>query len=361
MYKKIFSCFLLSLYLLAGCSDQKLIEDLSFPLVLGMDLDEQQHLHVYMMNPIFNGQSPKKEEIKHVKSFTMRSSPEKLDQQFMGMINGSKIQIILVGNNLLKKKKWITYLDTFYRDPSTNMNTRIIAVDGSVAKVFQYAAKYKGRFPLYLVKLTNTAFKRNTTISTTLHDLYNQTFEKGITPSMGQIKVSRKLQVHGSILLDHTSKKLMSITPLETKLLHILQNQNQGHYIFNVPLNSKNRVGFYTQNITVNTKVTYNKKYIFNTNISMNIIIAEFSPQFSLSKSTSSLEKQLQKQMNLQFKMFVNKIQKSQLDPIGYGIYAKAYTYPQWSKSVSDWGKVYAEAENHISTHIKIIDTGNIK
>ncbi|MFT4141208.1 MAG: Ger(x)C family spore germination protein [Bacillus sp. (in: firmicutes)] len=367
MFKKIIHFFLMSIFLLVGCSDQRPVEDLSFPLVIGLDIDDYKNLHVYMSNPVFTKKTIQKEEIQQVKSFTVRNSPEKFDRQFMGMITGSKIQVILIGEKLLQQKNWVKYLDTFYRDPNNNMTARIIAVAGPVANIFQYTAKHKSGFSLYLTKLLNTAHTRNTLVSATLHDLYNQVSEKGITPSLGQIQQKDVLQVNGSVLLDHTSKKIMSITPIETKLLHILQNKKKGHFLFTLPLlhqtttDFANHISFYIQDMKVHTNVVYNEKFNFYTNITMNIIITEFSPQSSRPKSISFLEKKIEREMTSRFQLFTEEIQKHQIDPIGYGLYARAYAYPEWKKSCHNWGMVYAQATTQINVKVKILGIGNIE
>ncbi|MEI4618243.1 Ger(x)C family spore germination protein [Bacillus cereus] len=368
MFKiKLIHYLLILFFVLTGCSDQRHLEEMSLSLILGLDLDTHNNLQVYVSSPVFAKEAKIKEETTHVQSFTLRNSREKLDEQTLGMMTGGKTQLILIGKRLLNKKGWIHYLDTFYRDPKNSMTARMIAVDGSVADVFHYAPKNKPRLPLYLTKLMDTAYKRNNTVLTNLQDLRNQILEKGITPSITRMKKSSSLQIGGSVLLNNDQQKRMTITPTETKLLRILQKRFKGEFPFFCSLSSKsgktslNRVSFSIQSSDVQTDVKYNKGFHFEVNIPMRIIITEFSPQFLMSKTIPSLEKELEKEMTAQFQGFIKSIQSHQIDPVGYGLYSRAYTYHNWKTVSNNWGKEFSQSKIRVRTHVKIMGTGTVK
>ncbi|MBG0969461.1 hypothetical protein [Bacillus sp. SRB3LM] len=76
--------------LLAGFSNQRHLEDLYLNLILGLDIDKQNRLQVYVVSPVFTKESNEKEEITRVQSIMLRSSREQLDKRVMGMIVESK-------------------------------------------------------------------------------------------------------------------------------------------------------------------------------------------------------------------------------------------------------------------------------
>lgn len=174
--------------MMTGCFDQTNIEDVSLTLVLGIDLDRNNNLLVYMSSPVFNKEAKVKEEVTGVKSATIRNSRDKFDATVMALTSGSKTQVILVGKRLLKQKNWMKYLDPFQRDPKNTVTTRVVAVDGPVSDVIFYNPKDKPRLPLYLTKLVDTASLRNITVKTNLQELHEQMADKGVTANITEMK-----------------------------------------------------------------------------------------------------------------------------------------------------------------------------
>ncbi|MES9701280.1 Ger(x)C family spore germination protein, partial [Bacillus sp. JJ927] len=72
MKRKVLCCILLSVFMMAGCFDQTNVEDVSLTLVLGIDLDRNDNLLVYISSPVFNKEAKVKEETTVVKSATVR-------------------------------------------------------------------------------------------------------------------------------------------------------------------------------------------------------------------------------------------------------------------------------------------------
>lgn len=186
--RKVLCCILLSVFMMTGCFDQTNVEDVSLTLILGIDLDRNNNLLVYISSPVFNKEAKVKEETTGVKSVTIRNSRDKFDATVMALTSGSKTQVILVGKRLMKQKNWENYLDPFYRDPKNTVTTRVVAVDGPVSDVIFYHPKDKPRLPLYLTKLVDTAYLRNIAVKTTLQKLHEQVADKGITASITEMK-----------------------------------------------------------------------------------------------------------------------------------------------------------------------------
>lgn len=91
--------------MMTGCFDQRNVEDVSLTLILGIDLDPNDNLLVYISSPVFNKEAKIKEETTGVKSATVRKARDQFDATVMALTAGSKTQVILVGKRLLKTKK----------------------------------------------------------------------------------------------------------------------------------------------------------------------------------------------------------------------------------------------------------------
>ncbi|WP_028402640.1 Ger(x)C family spore germination protein [Ectobacillus panaciterrae] len=367
MKRKILCCILLLTTMMTGCVDQTNVEDVSLTLILGIDLDDDDNLLVYMSSPVFNKEARRKEEKVGVKSVTVRNSRELFDTTVMALTSGSKTQIFLIGKRLLKRKNWIDYLDPFYRDPKNTVTTRIVAVDGPVSDVIFYKPEDKPRLPLYLTKLVDTAYRRNITVKTSLQEFHEQTTEKGMTASITEMKKTNKIKLTGSALLDEQGRYKLTITPHENKLLRIMQHQKKGEFPFTiaVPLQSHDRdkhwLSFATQGIKVKTKVRHDGHFIFDVNVKMRIAVTERLFPFNVRKNASKLQKSIETKLKADFERLIKKTQTAKIDPIGFGLYARAYTYPEWKKVQNRWGKAFSKADVNVKVSVTIAGMGTIK
>ena len=73
------------------------------------------------------------------------------------------------------------------------------------------------------------------------------------------------------------------------------------------------------------------------------------------------LVKLMEKQLQKQFTDLIKKIQKKKIDPIGLGLYARAYHYKQFKKVDNDWGKALAESKINVSVNVKVNSYGAVK
>ncbi|MED3201299.1 Ger(x)C family spore germination protein [Bacillus toyonensis] len=367
MKRKVLCCIMLSVFMLTGCYDQRNIEDVSLSLVLGIDLDRNNNLLVYLSSPVFNKEAKVKEEITGVKSVTIRDSRDKFDATVMAFTSGSKTQVILVGKRLLKQKKWMKYLDPFYRDPKNTVTTRVVAVDGPISDVIHYSPKDKPRLPLYLTKLVDTAALRNITVKTTLQELHEQVADKGLTANITEMKKNNKIFVTGTALLDEQGRYKLTLKPDENKLLRVLQQGTTGEFSFTIPIKlksdsqDKDWISFTAYSIKAKTKVRYDNKFIFNTDIKMKVGITEQIFSFNTRKDAAKLQKAIETKLEADFKQLIKKIQAANTDPIGFGQYARTYTYPEWKKVQNKWNNALAKGDVNIKVNVEIGAMGTIK
>lgn len=351
-----------------GCIDHTNVEDVSMTLIMGIDLDKNDNLMVYMLSPVFAEEAKEKDETNFVKAVTIRSSRDQFDSTVMGLTTGSKTQVILIGKRLLEQKHWADYLDPFFRDPKNTVTPRVVAVDGPVSDVFLFRPKDKARLPVYITKLIDTAYRRNITVKTNLQEFHKQIMDKGVTPTISVMKKTDKVYVKGSVLLDEEDKYKLIITPYENKLLRILQHKNNGEFPITIELPTvsnkvdKPMLSFYTQSIKVKTKVgKENKDFKFDINVKMRIALTERLFTYNVRKDPAQLQKSIETKLKEDFENLIKKIQSSKIDPIGLGVYARAYMYPDFKKVQNQWGKTLSKADVNVKVRVTIGGMGTIK
>ncbi|NMF01573.1 Ger(x)C family spore germination protein, partial [Aneurinibacillus aneurinilyticus] len=191
-------CLLLMVTL--GCSHDRLdLENTTLSLTYAYDVDDDDKLTVYQASTIFNKDVKKKYEVLAAKVNTPRQAREVFNSTSNGLIVVGKLQVLLIGERLLKKEGIMSQLDVVYRDPKNTGNIRMVAVKGPVSSIMESNFVDKPALPLYLTQLLDVEKRYNGTISTTIQKLHTYMFDKGITPAISEMKKDKKgLVVTGS-------------------------------------------------------------------------------------------------------------------------------------------------------------------
>jgi len=91
----------------------------------------------------------------------------------------------------------------------------------------------------------------------------------------------------------------------------------------------------------------------------MGIVMTERLFKFDVEKNAPLLEKQIADEVHKQMQQLIKKIQQAKIDPIGLGLYARAYEYEQWEKVKDNWGEALSKADINVKVKIKIQDMGS--
>jgi Ger(x)C family germination protein len=356
---------------LPGCSDRLDLENMTLGLIVGMDLNQHNELVVYISSPVFSKEAKEKSQKIRVKATTLRQSRAGLDSISAGLITGGKTQILLIGKRLLQHGDWFPLLDAEYRDTKNSLTVKVAAVDGEVSKILALPLKDKPRLPLYLTDLIDNAAKRNLTTRTTLQLLHRQMYEKGLTPYLPEFKIEKKeIKLMGTALLDKRGKLVATLNHQESGLLRILQSGKKGQFSFTVPIpgeqkddtTGKNKLSFSVSSVKSKTKTSYhNDHFQFNMNLKMVIVLTERLFPFDMKKNQKKLEQQIQEQVQKQMEQLIKKCQRHLIDPIGLGLYARAYQYEEWQKVQEHWGDALAKSDVKISVKTEIKYMGAVK
>ncbi|QQN81944.1 Ger(x)C family spore germination protein [Bacillus toyonensis] len=362
---------------LTGCGDRLDLEKQSISLIYGFDAKAKGKLIVYHVNPIFNEDVEKKYETHVAKVHTPREAKATFNSSSNGLVSTEKLQLILFSNNFLKQEGAMPYLDVWYRDPKNTGNMRLVAVNGPISSVIYNNFKDKPALPEYLTDLINTNKLYNRTVFTTFHEFHRQTFNKGITPAISEIKKGKKdVIVTGSALLTSRGIYKMSLNRYESALLLLLQKKANTPVSLTMKIlstrvesnsNLKDTEGndFVTINVLSmnrNIRSGYSDNHFkFNIKMNLKIAISEITFNMDLDKDKKKLTSLIAKQLNKDLNELIHKIQKQQLDPFGFGDYARAFQYKEWKKVEDDWPNSFSKASAKVTPTIKILESGIIK
>lgn len=353
--------------ILSSCGKKAPLEDLTLALILGIDLDDQNNLVFYEVNPVFSVGA--KNESYEVKAKTIRDSRRIFDALTTGEVTAGKIQVLLVGKRILQQGDWFAILDTVYRNPTFSMNTRVVTVDGPVSEVVTKHPKEKPQMALHLKAVIDKNYDRTRAVKGTVQELHREIHDKAITPFISEVKKGKDLELTGMSLLDDKGKYAQFLSVPESSLLLLLQNKKRHEVTLTIPvlpkedendIFHKNMMSFAANRVKTKIKSGYKQnKFYFDINLKMNINIVErLFPEDKL--NNDQLEKRIEKQLKKQIMDLMKKIQKKKIDPIGLGLYARAYQYPYYKKVENTWGNALAEADVNVSVKIDINANGAV-
>ncbi|MEH7179960.1 Ger(x)C family spore germination protein [Neobacillus vireti] len=356
--------------ILSSCGKKAPLEDLTLALILGIDLDDKNNLVFYEINPVFSKEAKKGTESYEVKAKTIRDSRRLFDALTTGEVTAGKIQVLLVGKRVLQHEDWFPILDTVYRNPTFSMSTRVVTVDGPVSKVIFHNPGEKPQLSLHLKSLIDKNYDRTRAVKGTLQELHREIYEKGMTPFISEVKKEKNIELAGISLLDNKGKYAQFLNVPESTLLLMLQNKKRHEITLTIPvlpnedkknIFHKNVISFAVNKVKTKIKSGYKQnKFQFDINIKLTINIVErIFPEEKL--NNDQLTKAIERVLKKQIEDLIKKIQKKKIDPIGLGLYARAYQYTHFKKVGNNWGEALAESDVNVSVKVLINSNGAVE
>ncbi|MGG1660617.1 Ger(x)C family spore germination protein [Brevibacillus sp. NRS-1366] len=356
---------------LPGCMDRINLEDATLALMTGVDLNEKNELLFYMTSPVFSKEAKEKSEEFGVRADTQREARLGYDRLVTALTVAGKIQVIVLGKRLLQHPDWFRLLDVVFRDARFTVNARIIVFDGHVHNLFHFKPKDKPRLALHLTKLIDTANSRNLTVRTRAQELHRQMFEKGMTPSVTELKKDKAAMIVGTALLSKNGTYKTLIDAKESILLQMLLYEKRGEILLTIPVNLKedssqkivkDKVSYHVKGVSRKVKTEYkNGRFHFDVHLKLRIAISERLFPFNMEKDHKKLEKLIEQELHKEYTQLIKKCQKVNTDPFGFGLYARAYAYKEWKKVEDDWPKAFANADVRVIPDVSIKGNGVVK
>jgi Ger(x)C family germination protein len=370
--KRWFHATLLILFIviLSSCGGKAPLEDLTLAFIIGIDLDDENNLVFYELNPVFGEGTKTGIETYEVKAKTIRDSRRLFDSLTTGEVTAGKIQVLLVGKRVMQHGNWFPILDTVYRNPTFSMSTRVVTVDGPISEVISYHSGKKPQLSLHLKSLIDKNYDRTRAVKGTLQELHREIHEKGMTPFISEVKKEKNLELSGISLLDDKGNYAQFLDVPEATLLLMLQNKKRREVTLTIPvlpndgeknIFHKNVISFAASRVKTKIRSGFKQnKFQFDIKVKMSINIVErLFPEEKLNKD--QLTKKIEKELKRQIEDLITKIQKKKVDPIGFGLYARAYHYSHYKKVENNWGKALAESDVHVSVEVDINSNGAVE
>ncbi|MFC4600031.1 Ger(x)C family spore germination protein [Cohnella hongkongensis] len=372
MMKKLRTALLAAFVLsLAGCGDRLDLENATIPLALGIDLDENGQLLMFTSSPVFMKNSQGKSLETKAKALAPRQSRAAQGAETAGLLSGKNYQVIIVGGRLLKHEGWFKLLDVLFRDPKNTTTDRMIYYPGSLEEIMDYKHPDQPILPLLLRSMVDTKSKRSETVLTTVQDLHRQVYEKGVTLAVSEIGLQEKsIVMKGTALLANNGVYKMSLNTQETGMLRILRNDEEGGISMSYRIPGAAKSGpFHTDVLSFSTTGAATRigtsyrdgRFMFKVRITLPASLSEVLFPHHIREQPKEMEKQLSRLAQEEFDQLLERFQRKRLDPVGFGIYARAYEYKAFKEVQDRWPEAFAEAKINVEVDVKIKAIGPVR
>lgn len=354
-----------------GCYDRLDLEEASSPLLVGYDLDADNQMLVYVMNPIFGKSAGEKTHKIVVKANSSREAREKEDVRSAGAYHGRKIQIVLLGKRMLRHADWFRVLDVFFRDARNTLTPSVVVYNGPLSDFIYLDEKEQPPLPMLLRGMIDTKSERSETVKTNLQELHRQLYEKGMTPSISEAYLDQgEVVLLGVALLDDKGKFAVSLSGQETVLLQILQKEAKKSVSLTIPIPGEAKKGpFHTERLSLSTEEVNTNiaaayaegRFQFDIQVELRVALTEILFPYHSQDQQEQLERSITSQLQQQFDDLILKIQSHKIDPIGLGLYARAHAYKAYKSAEAHWGETVAESDIRATVRVKIGSSGPVK
>ncbi|MFD2924456.1 Ger(x)C family spore germination protein [Halobacillus naozhouensis] len=348
-------CVMLSLLVLTGCWDQRQFKNYNLALSVGFDQLEGGRIRETVSIPTIMGgpQGPREQKVQIVssKAPTTLDAREKIDQKISASFDPSKIQVVLVGENLAKRDIY-PVLDGFYRNPNSNLNAQLALVEGSAQEAISIKTPNEARVSQYLTGLLEGVVSGTYSTGENLQLISAELMEPGEDFSLPILKVEgdkQMIKYNGLALFNNRSYTGEKIKPEDAVLFILLQGQKGKRARITRKVNNDkeneplNYVTIKVMKIKRDLKVTVQNgevKADLSLKISARVLEYPHNQLVSL-KIVKNLSERLTRVLTKDAKEIIAKTQASNSDVFSIGRRVKGY-YPEVWKQL-DWIKAYPQ------------------
>ncbi|SEB15077.1 germination protein, Ger(x)C family [Thalassobacillus cyri] len=354
---------LICVTLLTGCWDERSFKEVKLVLAVAYDLRDDGRIKGTVFIPTVTrqaeGPSQQLVEILTAVGENSRDVRHKIDEKLSNIYDPAKMQVILIGEELAKKDIY-SILDSYYRDPRSNLNALVAIVEEEAAEVVKVNTEQETSISKHIVGLLQAMEHATHTTGENLQLICAEMFEPGqdfVLPHLSMDEKSGVIEFRGLGLIQERSYK--DEIPLEHATLLLLMMDYLGDTA-QITKKVSDKEEFRIMNYITTEVKGKKRKLNINTSggevkvdltLDLRMNIVEY-PHDKLEKKeeVKKLEKKLSELLTKDAEGIIAKLKEAESDVFGIGRRLEAYHYKTWKKI--DWKKEYPNIE--ITPKVKV-------
>lgn len=368
----LFFILTLSLSILSGCWDQRLIKESRLILAAGLDLKPNGQILDTVVYPVVNKGSQSVAMVKSVVATSTGDSTRdarfNLDKQVSQNFDASRNRIFLFGEKLAKKDVYSS-LDVIYRDPRSSLNAMVGVVQGKAEDGLKIQPPDSTLLDVYYPELIKSVSNIGLFEIETVQSICSLMFDDGndyVLPYLKINKEKQRAEVIGTAMF-HKTRMTGTLTGKESTLLLLLNNVKRPSPRFTVKVNNRHKmkekdyITILVNDIERKMKITVSpdQKVHVKLDLEMDVNVNELPmDHLESTKEALALNRKLTKEMNILAEKVIHKMQKADCDELGIGKRIRAFHNEDWEKM--NWDKDYRNITIEPNVKVTIIQHGII-
>lgn len=370
---RLFAVWCSVVLMLSGCSDRQIFDETGLATIVGYDLIKEGNIRATVVMPSINPEAKEKIQVISAVGETSKGIRDRTNLQSDKRILGGQIRVALYNEDFAKHGLG-SIIDTLYRDSSLSSRVYLCVYDGNTYDLLTYPYKEEGNIGIYLYRMIEQNVQGEKIPSSTMHEFFRAYYDRGLDPIMPYItRKGDELMIKG-VALFQGDRYVGWITPKEAFLVKLVHGKFKvGSYDTSVPSalfgqtsrdhgSEKDTVQLVFDTISSNSKISLKQLSPphFDIHIRLHARILEMTIPLKLEdpKVMRIMEKALEKEIEQELKRVIKKLQAMDVDPAGFGIVYRANRRGMEEMSMSEWRKMFKEAQFQFRIKATIIRNG---
>lgn len=354
-------CFLL---FLTGC-ESKDIDRRAFVIAMGIDAGEKNPEHYLISLKIAVPSSdPKKGDSNFIileeEARSISEAIGKMKSEINKKIDFRAVKMILVGQ-IITRRNMHAYTDFFVRHPEIQLIAWTAVAKPSAKEALKKKPKTeKGSREFFISAFTDTAAESYSLVPETLSDYYRRVAAHGQDPYMPVIDAEEAdLKITRTALFDK-KHEVLELNEQQSMTYKMLTKGIQA-----APITVESDGTLYTTNLdikggTFSIHADSNPPFI-EYKVKASGVLQEMNNEETISREDLLRIEQLQENMiSDRILALLGKIQKSNIDPFGFGLWYTA-THLDNKTKWQNWLNMYPEVQFKASVKITLYSTGEVR
>lgn len=369
MVKRVVSLIMLivSLSIFTGCWDNKIYEKIGFLLDVSIDKGDDDQFNVTYSYPVLEKNKTRNVTLVKIDGYLLRDSREKARQKTPRLVEGGKIQNILISKEVAREGIH-DIITLFERDPLLPLISKICIIEGECRGFMEKATLFidKPIPAIYINNLLSNNEKNYTAKETRIYQYDIDYFNGNRDPIIPVLKIKDEDIILTNSALFHKDKLVGEVSPSDTCLLLDLRLKNTEHEVIFYSLGIDNLI--YKKATSMNLKQK-SKSILIDTNSEIPVVdiyieytgVIDDFPWFPLDDKDNKemVEQKLSNEIECRILEVIKYTQEVGSDPVGISHIIKAKHNKYW-KTIN-WDDVYKKIKFRVHASIKVDRFGVIK
>lgn len=371
MKKKGWFCISLSILLLCGCAEPKVLDRLGMITTVGYDLGKNGSILGTLVELKIDPNAPKDVVIVESQSLTIRGILTNANKKTSRRLTSGQLRVIIYGENMLKQGK-TKIAQTLTSDPIISDMTFLAMTDGKARDLLHLKLEHIPDIGIHIFRFMEQNTQAKMMPSSTMQEVLHDHFTVGKEPVMPIININEKEGILFSGVAIFKGAKLVGKINTEQSFYLALINDKYKSGSKDVLIKSdspKLKEGNERSHKTVaaldsiqsrsDIKLINRDKPEFDIDIKLSARLLEITSSIDIGnpQNTKLIETEIEKSMKKDIEKLIAYCQSKNSDVFGLGdTYRSAVRHSNLTDE--KWYKMYKNAKVNIKVDFSVIRTG---